>query len=192
MSVNSYGAMLTSASAVDGFRRIAPGIRTRVTGIVVVMVVAVVVALGLPEDYLGSFNTFVLMMLYFLIPWTAVNLVDFYFVRRGRYAITEIFKPRGIYGTWPRRGLISYVAGVLSMVPFVVTTAYTGPVADALGGVDISFVVGLLVAGGLYLLLSRDLDAAAEELARVRSDEELESLVRQGLAQPSDGLDPQA
>jgi NCS1 nucleoside transporter family len=186
MSVNAYGAMLTSASAVDGFRRITPGLRIRVTGIVVVMVLAVFIALVLPEDYLGSFNTFVLLMLYFLIPWTAVNLVDFYFVRRGHYAITEIFKARGMYGTWPARGLISYVAGVVAMVPFVVTSAYTGPVANALGGVDVSFVVGLVVAGGLYYLLSHSLDLAAEERARARSDEELESLVRRGLARPAD------
>jgi NCS1 family nucleobase:cation symporter-1 len=192
MSVNAYGAMLTSASAVDGFRRVSPGIRTRITGIVVVTAVAVIVALVLPEDYLGSFNTFVLMMLYFLIPWTAVNLVDFYFVRRGHYAITEIFEPRGIYGTWPARGLASYVAGILAMVPFVVTPAYTGPVAEAIGGVDISFVVGLVVAGGLYLLLSRGIDTAAEERARARSDAQLEQLVRQGLARPADGLDPVA
>ncbi|WP_448640386.1 purine-cytosine permease family protein [Geodermatophilus sp. URMC 63] len=192
MSVNAYGAMLTSASAVDGFRRISPGLRTRVTGIVVVMLLAVVIALVLPEDYLGSFNTFVLLMLYFLIPWTAVNLVDFYVVRRGHYAITEIFEPRGIYGTWPARGLIPYLAGVLAMVPFVVTTAYTGPVAEALGGVDVSFVVGLVVAGGLYLLLSRGLDTAAEDRALARSDQELESLVHQGLARPSDATDPLA
>lgn len=192
MSVNAYGAMLTSASAVDGFRRISPGVRTRITGIVAVMILSVIIALVLPEDYLGSFNTFVLLMLYFLIPWTAVNLVDFYFVRRGHYAITEIFKPRGIYGTWPAPGLVSYLAGVLAMVPFVVTTAYTGPLAEALGGVDVSFVVGLVVAGGLYLVLSRNLDTAAEERARARSEEELESLVRQGLAQPAETLDPLA
>jgi NCS1 nucleoside transporter family len=186
MAVNAYGAMLTSASAVDGFRSIAPGLRIRIIGIVVVMALAVVIALLLPADYLGSFNTFVLLMLYFLIPWTAVNLVDFYFVRRGHYAITEIFKPRGLYGTWPRRGLISYVAGVLAMVPFVVTSAYTGPIATALGDVDISFLVGLVVAGGLYYLLSRDLDLESEELACAHSDAELDALVQQGRAQPAD------
>ena len=41
----------------------------------------------LPANYLTNFNNFVLLILYFLIPWTAVNLVDYYFVRRGHYAI---------------------------------------------------------------------------------------------------------
>lgn len=31
------------------------------------------------------------LMLYLLVPWTALNLVDYFFVRRGHYAITDIF-----------------------------------------------------------------------------------------------------
>ena len=45
-------------------------------------------------------------MLYLFIPWTAVNLVDYYVVRRGHYAIAEIFNPHGIYGRWGWRGII--------------------------------------------------------------------------------------
>ena len=37
----------------------------------------------LPEDFLGNFNNFLLVVLYFMIPWTAVNLVDFFFVRKS-------------------------------------------------------------------------------------------------------------
>jgi len=88
-------------------------------------------------------------MLYFLIPWTSVNLVDFYFVRRGKYAIIEIFKPSGFYRKWAWRGLTSYIVGLLAMVPFMSVTFYTGPVAVWLNGTDLSFVVGLVVAGGL-------------------------------------------
>ncbi|WP_092861169.1 cytosine permease [Quadrisphaera sp. DSM 44207] len=105
MAVNAYGAMLTGASAVDGFRPVHTGVRTRVVGITVVAALAVAIALVLPEDYLGSFNGFVLLMLYLLVPWTAVNLIDFYLVRHGRYAIPQIFASDGIYGRWPWRGL---------------------------------------------------------------------------------------
>jgi len=35
------------------------------------------------------------LMLYLLVPGTALNLVDFFFVRRGHYAITDIFSPEG-------------------------------------------------------------------------------------------------
>jgi NCS1 family nucleobase:cation symporter-1 len=116
----------------------------------------------------------VLLMLYFLIPWTAVNLVDFYFVRRGHYAITEIFKPNGIYGRWSWRGLVAYVVGFAAMIPFLSTTFYVGPAAEAMNGADISFIVGLVVSGGLYLILCRGVDLDAERTAIVASDRELE------------------
>ena len=48
------------------------------------------------------------------------------------------------------------------MVPFVVTTWYTGPVASAMGGVDIALFVGLLGSAVAYGLLGRSLDLAAE------------------------------
>ena len=146
----------------------------RVVGLVVVGAVTVLIALLIPEDYLDSFNDFVILMLYFLVPWTAVNLVDFYLVRHGRYAITEIFNPNGLYGRWAWRGVVAYLAGFVAMIPFFSTNFYVGPVADALGGADISFVVGLLVAGVLYLLFTRNLDMTAEAQARSRSMEELE------------------
>lgn len=183
-AVNSYGAMLTSASGVDGFTPINPGLRTRIVGILVIAITSVVVALALPENYLGSFNNFVLLMLYFLIPWTAVNLVDFYLVRHGHYAITEIFNPNGMYGRWAWRGLTAYVIGLLAMVPFMALSFYVGPVAHALGGVDIAFLVGLVVSGGLYFVLSRSLDLTEEARRVETSKRELGELVSEGLTAP--------
>jgi NCS1 nucleoside transporter family len=169
MSVNVYGAMLTSASAIDAFRPLRPTVRLRIVGIVVISVIVFVVALAIPVNYLGSFNNFVIFMLYFLVPWTAVNLVDFYFVRRGHYAILEIFNLNGIYHRWAWRGLVAYFAGLAAMVPFVALTFYEGPGTEALGGADISWALGLAVAGGLYYLFSRNLDLAQEREAVERS-----------------------
>lgn len=173
MSVNAYGASLTSMSALDAFRPITPTVRLRVLGIALTSLVAFVVALSLPEGYLESFNTFVLLMLYFLIPWTAVNLVDFYFVRRGHYSIVDIFRPDGIYGRWSWRGLAAYFLGMAAMVPFISLHFYVGPIAKLLGGVDISFLVGLAVSGVAYYVLTRDVDLSGEHAAVERSRQEL-------------------
>lgn len=174
MAVNIYGAMLTSASGLDAFRPVRATVKVRLLGIAAIALIVFVVALAIPESYLDSFNDFVLLMLYFLVPWTAVNLVDFYFVRRGHYAITEIFKPRGIYGLWSWRGLVAYVAGLASMVPFAATSFYTSPGSKALSGADVSFAVGLLVSGLLYWTLNRNLDLGNEQAAIERSERELE------------------
>ena len=56
------------------------------------------------DELPGQLQNFLLLVLYFFIPWTAVNLVDYFIVRRGHYAIAEIFKPDGIYGRWGWRG----------------------------------------------------------------------------------------
>ncbi|WP_353215069.1 purine-cytosine permease family protein [Salinisphaera hydrothermalis] len=165
MAVNMYGAMLTGISTIDAYRPVRPTISVRVIGIVLFGALATAVALVIPDAYLGSFNNFVILMLYFLVPWTAVNLIDFYVVRHGRYAITEIFNPRGIYGQWSWRGMLAYAVGFVAMIPFFAISFYTGPVTRWLGGADISFLVGLVVAGGLYWILASGIDTAAEKQA---------------------------
>jgi purine-cytosine permease-like protein len=102
-----------------------------------------------------------------LVPWTALNLVDFFFVRHGHYAITDIFRPDGAYGLWGWRGLTAYFAGFAAEIPFMVLPpiagfSYTGPFPSHLtNGVDYSWLVGLVVSGLVYLLLSRSLDEAS-------------------------------
>ena len=114
-------------------------------------------------EFLANFSSFLVVLLYLLVPWTSVNLVDYYFVRRGRYAIREIFVPEGgVYGSWGWRGLAAYAVGIVAMVPFVVTVWYTGPVAAALGDVDVALFVGLLASAVAYVLMARSLDLAAE------------------------------
>ena len=84
-------------------------------------------------------------------------------MRRGHYAISEIFKPDGIYGRWGWRGITAYVAGFVCMIPFFsVNSLFEGWVAHALKGADISLFIGLPVAGLLYWYLSRTIDVAAE------------------------------
>jgi nucleobase:cation symporter-1, NCS1 family len=167
-AINMYGGMLTGTSIFDSFKRITPTVRLRIIGLSVMSLIALLVTFLIPSDYLESFNTFLTIMLYLLVPWTAVNLVDFYAVRHGHYVIQHLSKHDGIYGLWAWRGLTAYFAGFVAMIPFFALSFYTGPAAEALGGADISFIVGLLVSGVVYLLLSRQTDWQAE-LARAEA-----------------------
>jgi len=119
--------------------------------------------------------TTLIMMLYLLAPWTAVNLVDYFFVRRGRYAITEFFVVDGLYGTWGWRGLSAFLFGFVASVPFwVLPGISTAPVGNALQGVDVAWLVGLVVSGASYFLLSRSLDVEAERREVQASERALE------------------
>jgi cytosine/uracil/thiamine/allantoin permease len=121
------------------------------------------------ENATTALNNSLLIMLVLLAPWTAINLVDFFLVRRGHYAITDLFNPKGIYGSWSRRGVIAYLIGVIVEIPFLVLGgegAYVGWVAEnLLSFVDISWLVGMIVSGTLYFVTSRSLDHAAEAVA---------------------------
>jgi purine-cytosine permease-like protein len=162
ITVNIYAAGLELITIVDSVRPIRPTRRARVVGCLVIGAAALIGSLLSTGEFLANFSSFLVVLLYVLVPWTSVNLVDYYLVRRGRYAIREIFRRDGIYGTWGWRGLAAYVVGLVAMIPFVVTAWYTGPVADALGGADIALFVGLAAAAVSYLVLARSLDLTAE------------------------------
>jgi nucleobase:cation symporter-1, NCS1 family len=59
-------------------------------------------------------------------------------------------------------GLIGFAA---TLPFFVLPGVYVGPAAQVLGGVDLGWLVGLLVSGAVYAGLSRSIDPAREALA---------------------------
>jgi len=163
MAINQYGGMMSMISIRDSFKPVSPTVRIRAIGIGIMFVMVWAIAQFVGIDRFNAFYGNVLIFLaYLFTPWTAINLVDYFFVRQGNYVIREIFKADGIYGRWGWRGNVAYLVSLLIMVPFMVTTPFTGFAAAALGGVDWSIFIGLPVAGLLYLWLCRDLDLEAE------------------------------
>lgn len=161
-TLNFYGASLTLLSIADCFRRKPAGAQDRLVGLAIAVVLASSIALASSADFVHRFEDLLAVLLYLFTPWTAINLVDFFWVRKGRYSVREIFNPDGIYGRWNSRGLLAYAAGFLAMIPFFSTGLYTGPIAHALGGADISMLVGLPVSTLVYLFACRNLDVASE------------------------------
>src|SRR6516165_3650383 len=161
-SLNYYGASLTLLSVADTVKPLKCTAGKRVTSLLVAFVASCAIAVSSSGDFVNRFADLLALLLYLFTPWTAINLVDFYVVRRGHYSIREIFNPAGMYGRWNWRGLTAYLVGFIVMVPFFSTTIYTGPVARALGGADIAMLVGLPVAAGIYLLACRSIDLEHE------------------------------
>ncbi len=173
-ALNLYGGSLTLISASDSFKRVQPTLAVRIVTIGVTAAISLVLALLSTESFLSNFEDFLLLVLYLFIPWTAVNLVDYFIVRKGRYAIAEIFNPTGIYGRWGWNGIISYLVGFAAMVPFFSTGLYSGPVADAVDGADFSLFIGLPISGILYYVMSRNVDLEAESEVAEREQAVLE------------------
>ncbi|MGH3171131.1 MAG: purine-cytosine permease family protein, partial [Trebonia sp.] len=122
----------------------------RITGIMVIFVIGTVLAMVGYSSFLTSFENFINVLLFFFVPWSAINLVDYYLIKRGRYDVRSFFTPSGVYGRiqwWP---CVCYVVTLAVQVPFLDQTFYTGPFVKDLGGADISWIVGFAVAAGLY------------------------------------------
>ncbi|WP_306334404.1 cytosine permease [Streptomyces sp. KL118A] len=154
--LNTYGGFMSMVTSISGFRgQKVLGPRGRAAYIAVIMVAGTAVALLGKDSFLASFKDFLLFLLTFFTPWSAINLVDYYLISRERYDIPALFDPHGRYGAWRWDALVVYGVGLLAQLPFLVTHFYTGPLVDPLGGADISWLVGLVVPAVLYWALAR-------------------------------------
>jgi NCS1 family nucleobase:cation symporter-1 len=118
-----------------------------------VMVAGVVTACLGYRSLVTDMTDLLAVLLVILIPWSAVNLADYFLVRRGRYHVASFFTADGAYGRFAWRGLLAYTAGLAAEWPFVSQPQYTGPLVRTLGGADISWLVGWFAAAIAYLLL---------------------------------------
>jgi nucleobase:cation symporter-1, NCS1 family len=182
-ALNFYGASLTLLSVADTLKPLTCTVGKRLASLLVAFIASCGIAVSSSSDFVNHFEDLLALLLYLFTPWTAINLVDFYVVRKGHYSIREIFNPAGMYGQWNWRGLSAYAVGFLVMIPFVSTGLYTGPIARALGGADIAMLVGLPVAAGVYLRACRSIDLEQDRRRAAAADVGLEPGAHAG-AQP--------
>ena len=161
-SMNIYGGALSMIAIGQTFKPAwLPGAVARAAATVVIYVAAVVPAIVSQDNFLVSYSNFILLLMYVLVPWTAINLVDFYLVRHGNYDVTQFFRgDGGIYGRFDWVSIGCYLIGIAIEVPFVNTTMFEGPIAKGLNGVDISWIICLIVIGPLYYVAARRLRPA--------------------------------
>lgn len=161
-SLNSYGASLTFLSVADSLKSIRPTTAKRIAAMLFSTLLASIISIEATGNFMTEFGNFLGILLYLFTPWTAINLVDFYVIRKGHYSIKEIFNPNGMYERWNWRGLTAYAVGFASMIPFFSTGFYTGPIANALGGANISMIIGLPVSAFVYYFVCRTIDLEAD------------------------------
>jgi NCS1 family nucleobase:cation symporter-1 len=108
------------------------------------------------ESFLANYESFILILLYVLVPWTAINLVDYYLLRHGQYDVAAFFRrDGGIYGRVNAAAVSCYAFGIVVQLPFIASPLYTGPVARGLGNIDLSWIVGLAFTSPAYYWLAR-------------------------------------
>ena len=121
-----------------------------------IFLIALLLSIAGAANFLPLYSHFNELLLYLMVPWTAVNLIDYYLIRFGDYHVPSFFAADGgIYGHYNFTALACYLVGIVVQIPFIATDLYTGPLARALGGVDLSWMVGLAVVSPVYYFAVR-------------------------------------
>ncbi|NLU09291.1 MAG: cytosine permease [Clostridiales bacterium] len=149
---NLYGAFMSTTTTVEPFLKMKVTPKVRAVFIAIIVCVASIIEILGQGSFISLFKSFILFICYFLIPWTAINLIDFYLLRNGKYSVKDMFDLDGVNGRVNWITMVSYIVAVLVEIPFINTTFYVGPICKALGGADISWVLGLLIPFILYYL----------------------------------------
>jgi NCS1 family nucleobase:cation symporter-1 len=101
---------------------------------------------------------FLHVLSYYITPWVAVLLIDYYVVQQAGRKIESFdnfYTPNGVFGRVNMAGLIALFVGVVASIPFMANDFYTGPVGHALAGADLSYFVSGIVAAIVYLIARR-------------------------------------
>src|SRR5580704_16227364 len=155
---NLYGPYLTFMSIISPSGKLASkttGRPARLIATTVVAIIGTLIAIKASSNFITDLTNFLVFTLYLLVPWTAINLTDFYVIRHGNYDIPELFKVNGKYGKVNWFALIVYALTVLVEWPFMNNAWIVGAAAKALGGADIAWIVGFVFAAVVYYVGAR-------------------------------------
>lgn len=162
-AMNLYGSMLNLITAATSFRTVNASKTTRMWMLMPTFVLGLIIAIFASGEFSANVSIFLSFLLLGFVPWGAVNLIDYYWVRKGEYQVEEFFNPRGIYysdkATWTVRGInwqafIAYFVGIACALPFMNNGVIKGPATALFGDADLSWIPGLIVTGAVYLILT--------------------------------------
>jgi NCS1 nucleoside transporter family len=111
-------------------------------------------------SFAKAFDNWMISLLLWMSPWAGVILADFFVARRGRIDVEELYRDpdRSAYGDINWGAIVAFIAGLVAgwAVEDGLVPALQGPISTKLlAGADLSWLVGIVVAGALYLALGR-------------------------------------
>jgi nucleobase:cation symporter-1, NCS1 family len=104
-----------------------------------------------------AFDNFMVALVVWISPWAGITLVDFFLIRRGRVDLQDLYALPGSsrYGDVNWAGIGALAIGLIAAWSFQMGTipAMKGPLALLTGGVDLSWLTGMVAAGMSYAAL---------------------------------------
>ena len=155
-AMNLYGAVLSCITSIQTFAgQWIPSKNVRIILSIMVLILATFTALWASSNFISFFLNVIFALLFILVPWVSINLLDFYGINKKSYDIQSIFaQDGGIYGKFNGKALTAYFIGIVVQIPFLTNAFFTGPFANVIQDVDISWVIGLVVSFVVYYFLN--------------------------------------
>jgi NCS1 family nucleobase:cation symporter-1 len=150
---SAYMSAMTMLSGMHGMTRVSKQTKFIVMG--VTAAAATVIAIATQYNFFEYFSDILIAQVYFLVPWSSINLADYYFVRKGKYNTEAMYDSNKEYGTCNWSTMVIFLIGVLSCVPFMDLSFYKSYFAELIGA-DMSWIPAILVPGGLYYLYNKN------------------------------------
>ncbi|MDQ0202011.1 purine-cytosine permease family protein [Neobacillus ginsengisoli] len=148
--LNLYGAFMSITTTLEAFTKLKATTKVRFWLVFATALIGTGLAIWGNGNFLTNFENFILLLSYFMVPWTAINLIDYYLLRRGEYNVLDVFDVNGQYGKFNWIAIIAYLVSFILEIPFVNTTMYVGPISKILDGTDIAWIMGLVAPLVLY------------------------------------------
>jgi NCS1 nucleoside transporter family len=128
-------------------------------------VIYVLIAVAAAPNFNQTLSDFLLLVAYWLGPWSVIVALEHFVFRRGvgGYNLEDWNRRRGLPAGWA--ALASFLVGFGGVLLGASQAYYVGPLAHALGGMDIGFELGLAGAALSYLLLRR-IELAGRDASR--------------------------
>ncbi|MEK6347724.1 MAG: cytosine permease [Burkholderia sp.] len=147
-----YSSYMSAVTIFTGFRKVSR-IRksTRFVVLALLASLGTWIAIGTQYHFSDYFSDILNAQIYVLVPWSSINLVDYYLVRRGRYSVPDMYDPQGRYGAFNTQTIVIYCLGIASTIPFMDLSFYHSYFARIIGA-DVSWIPSLIVPGALYWL----------------------------------------
>jgi len=132
----------------------------------------VAIALPAQANFAHTLTDFLLVVAYWLGPWSIILILEHFVFRHGRYNVDDWNNPRRLPIGWA--AIVSMVLGLVGVLLGAAQVYYTGPIAKLVGpyGMDIGFEIGVVFAGISYLILRRiELNTSPKERMGVTAEE---------------------
>jgi NCS1 nucleoside transporter family len=114
------------------------------------------IAIPAVSNFNNTLSDFLLIIAYWLGPWSIILIEEHFIFRKGRYNVEDWDTPHKLPVGWA--ALIAMAAGLLGVYLGAAQTLYVGPIAILFNppyGMDLGFELGFIFAGIVYFFLRR-------------------------------------